>query len=159
MPHLDGRITIDAPIGRCFDLVRSIDFHEAAARSIDGAAIGGKTSGLATKGDSTQWRATFFGLKFRLTTQIDQFAPPGMFREVMTRGLFKSFSHTYRLSIDGQHTVLEDQFEFASPLGVLGQVIDRYVLLKPMRRAQTERLEAIKSALESGSAEDYLKRN
>ena len=91
--------------------------------------------------------------------QIDQYSPPHGFREVMTKGLFKSFCHTYRLSSDGQHTLLEDQFEFASPLGVLGQLVDRFVLLNPMRRAQTERLEAIKSALESGSAEDYLERD
>ena len=157
MPQLDGRITIDAPIERCFDLVRSIDFHAAAARSIGGAAIGGKTSGLAAEGDSTRWRATFFGLRFRLTTQIEQLSPPHAIREVMTRGLFKTFSHDYRLSPEGQHTLLEDQFVFASPFGLLGRIVDRILLSKPMRRAQVERLDAIKSALESGGADAYLK--
>jgi hypothetical protein len=75
----------------------------------------------------------------------------------MTVGLFKSFSHDYRLSeIDGR-TVLEDEFLFESPGGFIGRFFDRHLLTRAMRRAQDERLQAIKAALESGTADAFLK--
>ena len=158
MPTLIETVSIRAPIERCFDLARSIDFHEDAARSIRAKAVGGKTRGLSGAGDSTCWQATFFGLSFRLTTRIQDFTPSVSFSDVMTQGLFKNFSHHYRFTIQDDRTQLEDRFVFESPLGFLSGLLDRGLLLKPMRRAQNERLRAIKFALENGEADKYLDR-
>ena len=61
---------INAPRERCFDLARSVDVHTLTARSIDGKAVAGRVSGLAEQGEWTTWSARFFGVRFRLTTQI-----------------------------------------------------------------------------------------
>lgn len=64
---------INAPVERCFDLTRSIEFHEKKSSLIGAKAIGGKTSGLAEEGDEIIWSARFFGLRFSMTTHISEF--------------------------------------------------------------------------------------
>jgi len=44
MQSLHAKIEIQAPIDRCFDIVRSIKAHEDTSTLISGRAVAGKTS-------------------------------------------------------------------------------------------------------------------
>ncbi|WP_255562494.1 hypothetical protein [Pedobacter sp. D749] len=46
MPTIILKTLINAPIGRCFDLARSIDLHLQSMQSSGEKAIAGKNSGL-----------------------------------------------------------------------------------------------------------------
>ena len=48
---------IKAPIGRVFDLSRSIDLHTASVGHTGEQAIAGVTSGLIGPGEEVTWRA------------------------------------------------------------------------------------------------------
>jgi len=61
---------INAPIERCFDLARDIDFHQRSLTDTGERAIGGVTSGLIALGETVTWEATHFGVRQRLTVRI-----------------------------------------------------------------------------------------
>jgi len=150
VPSLDFQRTIAASQEEVFDLCRSVDFHVEAARTIKARAIGHRTTGLATLDDQTTYSAAFFGMRFRLTTRITSFEQPRYFKEELVKGLFKKFSHHYRVSETNEGTLLEDCFTFVSPLGWVGRLWDKFVLERVMIRVQNERLDAIKRKAEAG---------
>lgn len=148
---------IYAPAERCFDLARSVDAHEASATLIHGKAVGGKRDGLATTGDETTWAARFFGLRFRLTTRIEEYNRPHRFTDVMRRGLFRHFGHVYTFQTLGPHkTRLTDEFSFESPYGPLGAVFDRIVLRPQMQKVADGRVQFLKRVAESEEWGQYL---
>jgi hypothetical protein len=107
------RRTINAPIERLFDLVRSIQAHEATS-SIDRRAVAGKTSGLAALNDITTWSARFFGLRFQISTRVTDFSPPFSLIENLGSGLLLEFGHVYTLRrLESGLIELEDCLRFA----------------------------------------------
>ena len=86
---------IDAPIARCFDLARSIDFHVHSVSSTKEQAVGGVTSGLIDSGQEVQWRARHFGLFFQMTVAIIELKWPFYFQDEMVKGPFRYFRHDH----------------------------------------------------------------
>jgi hypothetical protein len=145
--------TINAPIDRLFDLVRSIEAHEATS-SIDGRAVVGKTSGLAVLNDITTWSARFFGLRFQIATRVSSFNPPYSIAENLERGLLLEFGHVYTLRVLESGLVeLEDQFIFCSPLGAW---LDALVLKPIMTRTMSARLNGLKELAETDGWKRFL---
>jgi hypothetical protein len=141
---------IHASIEHCFDLTRSIDVHVYTSRGIAGKALTGKVLGLANLGDTTTWSARFFGVRFRLTTNVTLVQAPVAFSERLERGLFARFEHDYTLRDLGEGpTELEDAFTFVSPLGWLGSLVDRFILQRVMREFMESRLDDIKQLAET----------
>jgi ligand-binding SRPBCC domain-containing protein len=137
--------------------VRSIDAHAASAALIRGKAVGGKRSGLADAGDETAWSAQFFGLRFRLTTRIEEYDRPCRFSDVMCAGLFRHFGHVYTFeNLGPDRTRLIDEFSFESPFGPLGAILDRLVLLPRMRAVANARVQFLKRVAESEEWRQYL---
>ncbi len=63
MPTIELETVINAPLARCFDLARSIDFHQASMAGSGESAVRGMTSGLIGLGQQVTWRGqTFWGL-------------------------------------------------------------------------------------------------
>jgi hypothetical protein len=62
MPKIELTTHINAPIGRVFDLSRSIDLHMESTKKTGEKAIAGKTSGLIELGETVIWRAKHFGI-------------------------------------------------------------------------------------------------
>ncbi|MEM9079383.1 MAG: SRPBCC family protein [Verrucomicrobiota bacterium] len=149
MPTLTYQRTIEAPPKVVFDLCRSIDFHVQAAQSIKARAVAHRTCGLAELNDKTTYSASFFGSRFKLTTQITRFESPQILHDEMAQGLFHRFSHHYIITESPDGTLLEDDFTFQAPLGPLGRLFEQLLLTKALARAQNERLDAIKSEAEN----------
>ena len=150
-------VHVRAPARRCFDLARSVDLHVDSSAGIRARAVGGRTRGLSGAGDSPTWSARFFGLRFTMTTRIEDFAAPGRFGDRLTRGLLRRFAHVYRFepTPDGGCTV-SDELTVEAPFGPLGRVMERLYLARRMRGLVRQRLEHIQRLAEGGGWRRYL---
>jgi ligand-binding SRPBCC domain-containing protein len=140
---------IGAPAERVFDLARDVDLHTVSMRRHDEVAVAGRTSGLLELGEEVTWRARHFGIAMRLTARIVEFERPRRFRDSMIRGPFARLDHEHRFHVRDGTTVMEDIFEFASPLGPVGRLVDRFILARYLERLLRARAVAIKAAAEA----------
>ena len=152
MPTITLRRTVEAPIERCFDLSRSIDFHLASTPGTDEEVVGARRTGLLGLHERVTWRARHLGVRQTLTSEITRYDRPRHFRDSMVRGAFARFDHDHRFEpdpADPRRTILTDVFDFTSPLGPLGRLADALFLEGYVRRFLGRRLDALKTALEA----------
>jgi len=150
---------IAAPPERCFLLSLSIDLHVESTAQTSERAIAGVTHGLIGLGETVTWRGRHFGFMLEHETLIDQYEKPHHFRDVMVRGLFKSFEHDhYFEALEDGSTWMRDVLRFAAPLGPLGWVAERAVLRNYLGHFLLQRNEVIKVVAESaeGDWKKYL---
>jgi ligand-binding SRPBCC domain-containing protein len=150
MPVIRLTTGIRAPIGVCFDLARSVELHIRSTAHTGERAIAGVTTGLMGLDDEVTWEATHLGIRQRLTSRITAYEHPRYFRDSMVRGAFARFDHDHFFSEKDGATVMEDVFDYTSPLGALGRVADAVFLRRYMERLLAKRAEVIRSAAESG---------
>jgi ligand-binding SRPBCC domain-containing protein len=153
VPRIRLATHINAPIGRCFDLMRDVDVHTQSTRQTGERAVAGRTSGLLRQGDQVTWEAVHLGIRQRLTVQVTRCEPPHFFEDVMVRGAFRSFTHRHLFRVDGGGTVMTDEFDYAAPFGFLGRLADQLFLERYMRRFLQVRAQHLKTAAE-GAASD-----
>jgi len=149
MPKIVLTTLIHAPLERCFDLSRSVELHVASTRQTGERAVGGVTSGLLGLGEDVTWSARHFGVRQTLTSRISAFDRPRHFRDSMVRGAFRRFDHDHFFAARGDDTEMRDVFDFESPLGPLGRLVDALVLERYLRRLLERRNEEIKRVAES----------
>lgn len=140
--------TITAPIDLCFDLARDIDFHVRSMAGTGERAVAGRTSGLIELGESVTWEARHLGVRQRLTSRITAFDRPVYFRDEMTAGAFRSFTHDHRFELRGGATIMTDSVVFRSPLGPLGRLVDALYLKGYLRRLLQARCLVMKHTAE-----------
>ena len=139
--------SIAAPIERCFDLARDIDFHVRTQSASGERAVAGRTTGLIELGETVTWEAKHLGIRQRFTSKITAFDRPRHFRDEMMAGAFRSFGHDHRFEERGNATVMIDELVFRSPLGPL---VDRLFMTGYLRRLLEKRCEEIKREAEAG---------
>mgnify|MGYP006126133981 CR=1 FL=1 len=133
MPKIILEIIINAPKELVFELARSIDFHKESTKHTNEYAIAGKTSGLLNLGESVTWRAKHFGLWLVLESKMTELEFPNYFVDEMQRGNFKSFHHKHIFTEENNKTTMIDIFDYKSPYGFLGKIIDWLFLENYMR--------------------------
>lgn len=148
MPIIQTELHIQAPVEVCFDLARSIDIHAQSTSQTKERAIAGMTSGLIELGQSVTWEAVHFGIKQRLTAKIVAMQKPDYFIDEMVKGTFKRFTHTHEFIAVQNGTRMIDTFDYASPLGWLGNLADVLFLEKYMRNFLVKRNLYIKQTAE-----------
>jgi ligand-binding SRPBCC domain-containing protein len=153
---VEVRTRIRAPIGRCFDLARSVDLHLATAHRTGERAVGGVTAGLLDAGDAVTWRARHLGRWYELTVRITAFDAPTFFRDEQVRGPFARFRHDHRFRAEGGETVMTDALDVAAPLGPLGAAVTRLVLVPHLRRFVAARAQALRAVAESEDWRRYV---
>jgi ligand-binding SRPBCC domain-containing protein len=153
---LNIQTVINAPIERCFDLARSIDFHVRSASSTAEKAIAGGTSGLISQGQEVEWQARHFGLWLRMRVRITEFRAPFFFQDSMTRGPFRSFIHDHHFEPAGSGTLMTDRIMFSSPAPVLGFLLDHLVIRRHLEHFIQDRNLQLKAAAESDIWRHYL---
>lgn len=156
MPVIEIETEIHAPIERVFDLSRSIDLHVASTAHTGEQAVAGVTSGLIGLDQEVTWRAKHFGVWQRLTSRITAFERPTHFRDSLVQGAFQRFDHDHYFAQKGEFTVLRDVFDFVSPLGLLGRIVDSLILTRYMRDLLVVRNDVIKQAAETDEWHKYL---
>ncbi|CAH0998661.1 hypothetical protein LEM8419_00006 [Neolewinella maritima] len=139
-----------------FDLARSIDLHTISTQQTSERAVAGVTSGLIGMGESVTWEARHFGVKQRLMAMVTAYDRPHYFVDEMQEGVFRSFHHTHRFVALREGTLMQDVFDYTSPLGVLGRLADRIFLNAYMTHLLRRRNKVIKDYAESGDWRDIL---
>ena len=64
---------IAAPVERCFDLARDIDFHVRSMAHTGERAVLGRTTGLIGLGESVTLEARHLGVRQRITAKVTEF--------------------------------------------------------------------------------------
>jgi ligand-binding SRPBCC domain-containing protein len=144
MPKIILKTLINAPIGRCFDLARSIDLHLQSMKSSEEKAIAGKNSGLINLDESVTWSARHFGVPFEMTNKISAMEYPTFFIDEMIKGPFKKLNHQHQFKTIDAQTEMTDVFEFQAPFGLLGRLVEKIFLKKYMLKLIEKRNEVIK---------------
>lgn len=149
MPVIKLETIINAPIERCFDLARSIDFHSYSTSKTNEVAVAGVTSGLINLNETVTWEATHFGVRQRLTSRISKMEFPYYFVDEQVKGAFKSIYHQHIFEQKENHVLMIDIFEYQSPLGILGKMVNKLVLTRYLTRFLRERNQIIKQCAET----------
>jgi ligand-binding SRPBCC domain-containing protein len=137
---------INAPIERCFDLARDIDFHTQSLAATGERAIGGRTSGLIELGETVTWEGRHFGNRQQFTSKVTAFDRPHYFQDAMIAGAFREFVHDHRFEARDGQTIMIDEVFFQSSLGPIGWFVDWLFLKGYMQRLIEGRAQAIKLA-------------
>jgi ligand-binding SRPBCC domain-containing protein len=156
MPVIELSTLIRAPRERVFDLARSIDAHQDSTGGTEERAVAGVTKGLIGMNDEVTWEARHFGIRQRLTVRITAFNRPNHFQDIMISGAFKSIAHDHEFTEHPEGTLMSDRFEFKSPLGILGGIVDWIFLKDYMRRFLVQRNEVLKQLAESEEWRRYI---
>lgn len=156
MPCLEVLTRIAAPPARCFYLALSVDLHAVSAQQTQEQIVGGVRSGLLQLGDEVTFRARHFGIWQTLTSKITAYKAPDYFCDEMQRGAFKAMRHAHYFEPEGAVTIMRDVFEFASPLGVLGELVDTLVLSSYLRRFLVQRGAVVKHYAETDAWQTVL---
>jgi ligand-binding SRPBCC domain-containing protein len=151
MPVIHLETLIEAPVELCFDLARSVDIHMASTNYTGERAIGGVTSGMMNLHDEVTWEAVHFGVRQRLTSRITAFDRPRMFTDEMQRGAFKYWRHIHLFEPRDEGTLMIDNADYASPLGLLGRIVDILLLERHMTRLLVTRNIHIKRVAEAAA--------
>jgi ligand-binding SRPBCC domain-containing protein len=147
---------INAPVERCFDLARSIDFHQVSTGKTKEIAVEGVKNGLIGLHQQVTWEATHFKIRQRLTSKITAYEYPGHFRDEQVKGIFKYMKHDHFFEFKEEQTWMKDVFEFEAPFGLLGKIIEHYLLKNYLEKFIMERNELLKIYAEGDEWKIYL---
>jgi ligand-binding SRPBCC domain-containing protein len=131
MPKIHLETFIAAPAETCFDLCLNVNAHERAGH---GRAVAGVTTGQMFLGDTVTWEGVHFFVRQRLTSKIVAYERPLMFIDEMQRGTLARWRHTHRFVAQTGGTLMIDDVDFASPLGILGKLVDALLMRGYMTR-------------------------
>jgi ligand-binding SRPBCC domain-containing protein len=156
VPKIEVTTRIRAPQARCFYLALSVDLHAVSAQQTQEQIVGGVRSGILQLGDSVTFRARHFGIWQTLTSKITDYKQTSYFCDEMQRGAFKAMRHEHYFEAEGEITVMRDIFEFASPLGFLGKMVDDLVLSEYIRHFLVQRGAVVKRYAETAAWQTVL---
>ncbi len=156
MPVIELATLVAAPIGRVFDLARSIDLHVDSASSTGERAVAGVTSGLIGLDDEVTWRARHLGAWQLLTVRITALERPTHFADVMLRGAFRRMEHHHDFEPSADGTVMRDRFLYEAPFGMVGRLAEVLFLDRYMRSFFIERNRILKATAESDAWHRYI---
>lgn len=152
MTRFEAITAIAAPPQRVFDVSLEIETHMTSMAGSGERVIGGVSSGRMKLGDTVTWQARHFGLRWRMTSLISAYDPPGSFVDEQVTGPFKRWHHAHHFEPDGNGgTVMRDIVDFAAPLGPLGTIAEFVVLNRYMPRLIRLRNDHLKAAAEAAS--------
>ena len=149
MPTIHLETLIRAAPELCFDLARSVDVHMASTNHTGERAVSGVTSGMMKLNDEVTWEAKHFYVRQRLTSRITAMERPRMFVDEMQRGAFKRWHHLHTFEPRNGGTLMLDEVDYQSPLGILGLIADRLFLKRYMTRLLLVRNAHIKRVAEA----------
>jgi ligand-binding SRPBCC domain-containing protein len=152
MPELHLRTTINAPIEIVFNLARSIDLHVLSLEHTNEKAVSGRMTGLVEQGETVTWRAKHLGITQELTSLITDVEPHCYFADELVKGAFQHFKHEHFFEkLEDGSTLMKDNFDYTSPLGILGNLADFFFLEKYMTRLLEQRNLTLKQVAENGT--------
>ena len=156
MPAIYLETQIKSTIEVCFDLSRNIDFHQISTAETNEKAIAGRTKGLIEAGEFVTWQAKHFGITQKLTSKITAFNKPFYFRDEQQKGAFKYIIHDHYFESHNEYVLMKDIFNFQSPFGLIGNLVDKIVLTNYLRNILLKRNMVIKKYAETEKWKSFL---
>lgn len=156
MPRIEINTEINAPIDVVFDLSRSIDLHLKSTEGTKERVIAGRSTGLINLDESVTWRAKHLGVTQNLTSKITVMQRPDIFVDEMTQGIFTRMCHQHLFLEENNKTLMIDIFEFESPMGLLGKLVNRLFLKRYLERFIIKRNDRIKAVAENGDWREFF---
>jgi ligand-binding SRPBCC domain-containing protein len=118
--------------------------------------VGREAKGLAAPDDRLLWHGWKFGLPQMHETEITAYDRPSFFQDSMRRGRFKRYQHEHSFAeIDG-HTLLHDKIRFSLPLGLVGDVVAKNLIVPYIARLLHAHLQVLKKVAETEEWRKYL---
>lgn len=150
MPRINLATEINAPVETCFDLSRSIDLHIDSMQHTGERAIAGVRQGLIGLNETVTWQARHFCISLKMTIKITELMFATSFTDEQVTGPFKRLKHRHIFQYIGPNkTLMLDEFDFESPLGLLGRMADNLVLKTYLRELLLRRNGVIKKSAEA----------
>jgi ligand-binding SRPBCC domain-containing protein len=144
---ISDSIFIDAPIDRCFLLSTNI---ELVGQTYGMKPIEGKLSGMIVAEDRLVWAGWKFGFPQMHESYVTQYEPPSFFQDTMGRGRFKRYQHDHSFYEMNDRTVLNEKIRFTMPLGFVGHIVGKFVLVPYLSKRLRRRLSLLKRVAENG---------
>jgi ligand-binding SRPBCC domain-containing protein len=154
MVRVSYSILIAASPERCFDLARDMAVHVQTLGKTGERIVAGKSDGLLELGDEVTFEGTHFGVRQRLSAKIVAFDRPQSFTDQMTKGAFRSLTHTHSFAPGSGGTLMTDEVVLEAPLGPLGRLAERVFLKSYMRRLLENRGKQLKRIAESNDSSE-----
>lgn len=156
MPKIILHTIIRAPQEIVFDLSRSIDLHKISTAHTHEEAVAGRMSGLIELGESVTWRAKHLGFYQTLSSVITEMQHPVFFVDELEKGIFKRFRHMHTFCEANGVTTMTDEFDYTSPLGIIGKAADTVFVKKYLTRLLEKRNQTIREFAESEKWREVL---
>lgn len=157
MTRITLQTDVHAPIGRCFDLARSMDFHTRSMRSTGERVVGGRAAGLIGLNEEVEFEARHLGLTRRLRARIAASEPPHRFVDEQVRGPFRSLRHEHRFETIGPGaTRMTDSLDIDAGWSLAGLAAERLLIRPHLTRVLRQHQANLKAALESDEWRAFL---
>ena len=148
MPVIEHKQFIKAPIEVCFNLARDVNVHTQTTLKTKERAVGGVTKGLLEEGDSVTWEAVHFGIKQKVTSRVIFMEKPHSFVVKMVKGPFSSFIYIHQFIEEEVGTTIIHHFQYKSRFSLIGVLMDKLFLAKPMENFIVNRSKVLKKIAE-----------
>ncbi len=83
-----------------------------------------------------------------MTSRITEIREPYHFVDEMQKGAFKSLKHIHEFEQNGNKTIMKDTLYFEAPFGLIGWIVERFVLESYMKKFLEHRIEELKKIAE-----------
>jgi ligand-binding SRPBCC domain-containing protein len=141
---------INAAAAVVFALELDMDVHAASLAASGETATTSTGRRRVALGDEVTFRASHFGVVWRMTSRITAYEPSRRFVDEQVRGPFRALHHEHVFDDLGAGlTRMTDRMTVSAPLGFLGHMVTRMLLAPYLRRLLMRRSAHVKRLAES----------
>ncbi len=149
MPTIHLETFVKAEVAYLFDLARSAKDHVASASHTQERIVWGPHHNILESGDEVMWEARHFGIRLRMTVKISELKPFREFVDEQVAGPFKWMRHRHVFISAAGGTIMVDDFEYGTPVGVLGALADHLFIHRHMKQFLLRRNSYLKQRAEA----------
>jgi ligand-binding SRPBCC domain-containing protein len=135
-----------------FDLELDVDVHAASLAGSEETATTSTGLRRLALGDEVTFHARHLGLRWSMVSRITVHDRPHLFVDEQTSGPFRLLRHEHRFyNLGGVGTQMTDRMTVGAPLGLVGAVVTRLLLVPYLRRLLRQRAAHIKRVAETNA--------
>jgi ligand-binding SRPBCC domain-containing protein len=143
---------VRAPAERVFDLELDSDVHASSLAASGERATTSTGRAALGPGDEVTFSARHLGRTWRLTSRVTEFDRPRRFVDEQVRGPFRRMRHEHLFEqSDPGSTCMTDRMTFEAPLGPLGAMVARWILVPYLGKLLVQRGRYIRQLAEARS--------
>jgi ligand-binding SRPBCC domain-containing protein len=156
MEKIEFSTNIKAPIHRCFDLARSIDFRKISFGDLNEKSVAGCTAGLIGAQQHVLIQSTLGGFRMSTNLKVEKFNPPFFFSYEIVESAFHSIVHDYYFYDISEETVMINHLYYRTRWGLAGNLLNLLFLNSYLKRLVTKRNDLLREYAESDKWKEIL---